>query len=34
MIEFILDILFNYPEGISSAFIFGIGKKKEKPKRC
>jgi hypothetical protein len=32
MIEFILDILFNYPEGISFA-IFGLKKKKKKAER-
>lgn len=32
MIEFILDILFNYPEGISFA-LFGIGKKKRKAEK-
>jgi len=32
MIEFILDILFNYPEGISFA-IFGIKKKKKKAEK-
>ena len=32
MIEFILDILFNYPEGISFA-IFGLGKKKKKAEK-
>ena len=32
MIEFILDILFNYPEGISFA-IFGLKKKKKKAEK-
>ena len=32
MIEFILDILFNYPEGISFA-LFGIKKKKKKAEK-